>query len=133
MTEETRKMDILPSPVVCDQPQECTLLYSLPLMDVFSYWQAPGHSQYPRVVQAGYVVDECGVCGGTGDSCALVLSLQSDSLAATSAPAMHPFQVRHGLSSCIKFHVVSPSPSTLACMRETGEFQCQAQAKHQHP
>ena len=39
-------------------------------------------------------MDECGVCGGSGDSCALVLSLQSDSLAATSAPMSHPSQAR---------------------------------------
>ena len=39
-------------------------------------------------------MDECGVCGGSGDSCALVLSLQSDSLAAMSAPVLHPSQAR---------------------------------------
>lgn len=40
------------------------------------------------------MVDECGICGGSGDSCALVLTLQSDSLAATSAPMSHPSQAR---------------------------------------
>ncbi len=48
-------------------------------------------------LQAGYAVDECGVCGGSGDSCALVLSLQSDSLAASSAPTSHPSQARTSL------------------------------------
>ena len=43
--------------------------------------------------QASYAIDECGVCGGSGDSCALVLSLQSDSLASTSAQASQPPRV----------------------------------------
>ncbi len=44
-------------------------------------------------MQVGYEVDECGVCGGSGDSCALVLSLLSDSLASTSATALLTSQV----------------------------------------
>ena len=45
------------------------------------------------LLQAGYAVDECGMCGGSGDSCALVLRLQSDSLASTSGQTSLPHRV----------------------------------------
>ena len=37
------------------------------------------------MVFQGGDVDECGICGGSGDSCALVLTLRSDTLAPVSS------------------------------------------------
>ena len=62
-------------------------------------------------------MDECGVCGGSWDSCALVLSLQSDSLAASSAPMSHPSQAR---STSLQLPLWTCGPKALAELFDQG-------------